>query len=119
MTAYFQSTDACSKLTVGQVEEVLGEDAPVPVLLQRGQLNTDDLLLLGGQLLQHVLLQPPQQVRGQQLVQLGYLQDNEFASVALSEGVAEKLANSPHTLSASDFVKHLQREYLKLQSMLI
>ena len=60
-------------LTVGEIGEVLGEDAAVPVLLQGGQLHTHYLLLLRRQLLQHVLLQPSQQMWGQQLMQLGNL----------------------------------------------
>ncbi len=61
------------EVTIGEVGEVLGEDASIPVLLQRRQLHPYNLLLLGWQLLQHILLQPPQQVRGQQLMQLCYL----------------------------------------------
>ena len=60
-------------LTVCEVGEILGEDAAVPVLLQGGQLHAHDLLLLGRQLLQHILLQPPQQMWRQQLMQLGNL----------------------------------------------
>ncbi len=61
-------------LTIGEVGEVLGEDASVPILLQRGKLHTHNLLLFGRQLLQHIFLEPPQQVRGQQLMQLCNLQ---------------------------------------------
>jgi hypothetical protein len=67
------------EVTIGEVGEVFGEDASVPVLLQRRQLHTYNLLLLGWQLLQHILLQPPQQVRGQQLMQLCYLHANAQA----------------------------------------
>lgn len=61
-------------LTIREVWEVPGEDASVPVLLQGSQLDAHYLLLLGWQLLQHILLQPPQKVWRQQLVQLAYLQ---------------------------------------------
>ena len=60
--------------TIGEIWEVFGKNASVPVLLQGRQLNTDYLLLLGRQLLQHIFLQPPKQVWRQQLVQLAYLQ---------------------------------------------
>ena len=65
--------------TTCEIHEVLGKDASVPVLLQGRQLDTHNLLLLGRQLLQHIFLQPPQQVWRQQLVQLTYLQIDNTA----------------------------------------
>lgn len=62
---------------LGQEGEVLLKDGTVVLLLHVGELHLDDGLLLGRQVLLHVILQPPQHHGLQDGLKLLHLEEDE------------------------------------------